>query len=100
MPTIAVIFTSTVKHAAKARKHWVKRMLALVEKVNVLPRYKPPHVSAGGDAFGHPTPSDLDPPRLVPSTPASWLRVSTRTPPFVFYVTFERVPAGRPKKFF
>ena len=32
-----------------------------------------------------PAPSDLDPPRLVPSAPASWQRVSTRTPPPLFW---------------
>ncbi len=53
--------------------------MALSYRVKIMP-----HVSVEVDASYHTTPSELKPPRLVPSAPASWQRVSTRTPPLVF----------------
>ena len=52
-----------------------------------------PHVSADVDASYYPTPSEPDPPRLVPSAPASGGRVSTRTPPLFSGESKEWVPS-------
>ena len=51
-----------------------------------------PHVSADVDASYYTTPSEPDPTRLVPSAPASWRRVSTRTPPLFSGESKEWVP--------